>query len=72
MEEKDPKSSVEEPLDLFGKPLYYGLDYGRMTSVLWKGLQETMQEIDSLKKENAQLKDLIQGLSERISSLENQ
>ena len=70
IEEKDPKSSVEEPLDLSGNPMYYGLDYGRMTSVLWKGLQETMQEIDSLKKENAVLKDLIHGLSERIASLE--
>jgi hypothetical protein len=70
IEEKDPKSSVEEPLDLSGNPMYYGLDYGRMTSVLWKGLQETMQEIDSLKKENAVLKDLIHGFSERIASLE--
>jgi hypothetical protein len=58
-EVQDPKSSVEEPVDLSGNPIYYGIDYGRMTPFLWKGLQETMQEIDSLKKENAQLKDLI-------------
>ena len=67
---QDPESSVEEPIDLSGNPLYYAIDYGRMTPFLWKGLQETMQEIDSLKAENAQLKDLIQGLSERIASLE--
>ena len=71
-EVQDPKSSVEEPVDLSGNPIYYGIDYGRMTPFLWKGLQETMQEIDSLKKENAVLKDLIHGLSERIASLENQ
>jgi hypothetical protein len=69
-EVQDPKSTAEEPVDLSGNPLYYTIDYGRMTPFLWKGLQETMQEIDSLKKENAQLKELIHGLSERIASLE--
>ena len=67
---QDPESSVEEPVDLSGNPLYYAMDYGRMTPFLWKGLQETMREIDSLKAENEQLKYLIHGLSQRISSLE--
>ena len=68
---QDPNSNPEEPIDLSGNPLYYAIDYGRMTPFLWKGVQETMQEIDSLKKENAQLKDLIYGLSERLASLES-
>jgi hypothetical protein len=67
---QDPESSVEEPIDLSGNPLYYAIDYGRMTPFLWKGVQETMREIDSLKTENEQLKYLIHGLSQRISSLE--
>ena len=66
----NPNSTIEDPIDLSGNPIYYGLDYGRMTSFLWKGVQETMREIDSLKAENEQLKYLIHGLSQRISSLE--
>jgi hypothetical protein len=67
---QDPNSSSEEPIDLYGKPIYYSIDYGRMTPFLWKGVQETMREIDSLKTENRQLKDFIYELSQRISSLE--
>jgi hypothetical protein len=66
----NPNSTIEEPIDLSGNPIYYGMDYGKLTTFLWKGLQETMREIDSLKAENEQLKYLIHGLSQRISSLE--
>ena len=67
---QDPESSAEEPLDLSGNPLYYAIDYSRVTPILWKGLQETMQEIDSLKKENDLLKHMLMCITERLAALE--
>ena len=59
------KSTIEEPIDLSGNPLYYAIDYGRMTPFLWQGMREIMQRIEQLEHENAQFKERIRILEER-------
>jgi len=55
----DPSSNIDEPLDLSGNPIYYAIDYGRMTPFLWQGMREIIQRLDNLEKENAELKTRI-------------
>ena len=43
----DPTSTVDEPVDLCGNPLYYTVDYGKMTPYLWKGMQEIMEVVET-------------------------
>jgi hypothetical protein len=47
-----------------GEPVYYTIDYGKMTPYLCKGLQEVMSETEQLKREIAELKAQIQSLRE--------
>jgi hypothetical protein len=61
---KDPSFNYEEPVDLSGNPIYYTIDYGRMTPFLWQGMKEIMHKLDRLETENKQL-------IERISKLES-
>jgi hypothetical protein len=56
--------NIDEPTDSQGNPMYYSIDYGKMTPYLWKGMQESMQEIASLKTQLANLET-------RISLLES-
>jgi cytoskeletal protein CcmA (bactofilin family) len=37
----------DEPIDASGNPVYYSMDYGKLTTCLWKGLQETLQIVDT-------------------------
>jgi hypothetical protein len=60
----DPSFNEEEPVDLSGNPIYYTIDYGRMTPFLWQGMKEIMQKLDRLETENKKL-------VERIASLES-
>ena len=60
----DPSFNEEEPVDLSGNPMYYTLDYGRMTPFLWQGMKEIMQKLDRLETENKKL-------VERIAVLES-
>ena len=43
----DPASTIDEPVDLCGNPLYYTVDYGKMTPYLWKGMQEIMEVVET-------------------------
>jgi len=52
-------SSLDEPLDNAGNPIYYSMDYGRMTPFLWQGMREILQRVDALEKENAAIKELL-------------
>jgi len=45
-----------------GEPVYYTIDYGKMTPYLCKGLQEVMSETEQLKREIAELKAQIQSM----------
>ena len=60
----DPSFNEEEPVDLSGNPVYYTIDYGRMTPFLWQGMKEIMQKLDRLETENKKL-------VERIAVLES-
>jgi len=57
----DP-SNIEFPTDYSGNPLYYTLDYSKMTPYLWKGLQEAIQTIESQQKQ-------INALTEKVDAL---
>jgi hypothetical protein len=50
------------PVSLDGNPVFYTIDYGKMTPYLCKGLQEVMSETEQLKQEIAELKAQIQYL----------
>ena len=52
-------TSLDEPLDNDGNPIYYSMDYGRMTPFLWQGMREILQRVDALEKENAAIKELL-------------
>ena len=60
----DPSSNIDEPTDLCGNPVYYTMDYGRMTPFLWQGMREIIQRLEFLEMENIDLKL-------RISKLES-
>ena len=53
------------PVSLDGKPVFYTIDYGKMTPYLCKGLQEVMSETEQLKQEIAELKAQIQSLLQK-------
>jgi hypothetical protein len=59
----DP-SNTEFPTDYSGNPLYYTLDYSKMTPYLWKGLQEAIQTIEKqqtkIDAQQTQIDDLIE------------
>jgi hypothetical protein len=61
----DPSFNDEEPVDLSGNPVYYTIDYGRMTPFLWKGMKEIMQKLDRLETENKRLVDRIVALESK-------
>lgn len=44
------KSTDENPIDLDGNPVYYSIDYSKITSILCKALKEQQNEIEILKK----------------------
>jgi hypothetical protein len=47
----------DEPVDKEGNPLYYGLDYGKITPYLTKALQETMAELEKLRQDFEEYKN---------------
>jgi len=65
LENVDPESSLDEPLDQSGNPIYYSMDYGRMTPFLWQGMREILQKLEQLETENATLKSRVSLLEKR-------
>ena len=61
----DPSSNIEEPTDACGNPIYYAIDYGRMTPFLWQGMREIIQRLDALESENRNLKSRIEVLESK-------
>jgi hypothetical protein len=47
----------DEPVDKEGNPLYYGLDYGKITPYLTKALQETIAELEKLRQDFEEYKN---------------
>ena len=56
----DPSLNRDEPTDPCGNPLYYAMDYGRMTPFLWQGMREIIQRLEALESENRILKSRIE------------
>ena len=63
----NPTSNIDEPVDLSGNPLYYAIDYGRMTPFLWQGMREVMRRIETLESENAELKTRIRTIESALA-----
>jgi len=61
----DPSMNKDEPTDVCGNPIYYAIDYGKMTPFLWQGMREIIQRLDSLESENRNLKTRIEILESR-------
>eukprot|EP00877_Chromochloris_zofingiensis_P005054 jgi/Chrzof1/1454/Cz10g08160.t1 len=52
-----PNYDVENPIDsVTGKPVHLGVDYGKLTPFLCKGLQETIARVEALEADLAALK----------------
>jgi hypothetical protein len=47
---------IEEPVDASGNPVYYSIDYGKMTPHLWGAVNDLIQDNRRLSQENASLK----------------
>ena len=58
----DLSQNIDEPIDVCGNPIYYAMDYGRMTPFLWQGMREIIQRLDNLESENINLKSRVQVL----------
>jgi hypothetical protein len=52
-----PDHNHDEPVDKEGNPLYYGLDYGKITPYLTKALQETIAELEKLRQDFEEYKN---------------
>ena len=45
--EKSDGSSLDNPVDASGNPVYLAMDYSKLTTCLWKGLQESVEIIET-------------------------
>ena len=61
----DPSSNADEPIDICGNPIYYSMDYGKMTPFLWQGMRELIQRIENIESENRDLKSRIEVLESK-------
>jgi hypothetical protein len=61
----DPSLNRDDPTDACGNPLYYAMDYGKMTPFLWQGMREIIQRLDALESENRDLKSRVQILESK-------
>jgi hypothetical protein len=66
----DPNSSLDEPVDVSGNPIYYSIDYGKMTPYLWKGMQEMMEVIDQQSLEIDSLKSQLASVNSQLASIQ--
>jgi hypothetical protein len=60
---------LDEPVDETNAPVYYGLDYGKLTTVLWKGLQETTEIIETQKSEIDELKSQMKLVMAKLANV---
>jgi len=61
----DLSLNLEEPADASGNPIYYAMDYSKMTPFLWQGMREIIQRLDVLESENRNLKIRIEQLESK-------
>jgi hypothetical protein len=59
-------TTLDEPINIHGEPQYYSLDYSKMTTMLCKGLQETIDVIEKQQIEIDDLKRKIDSIQDRL------
>jgi hypothetical protein len=64
-------SGLKDAVDANGKMIIQGVDYGKITPVLVKAIQEQDEIINSLKKDKERLEQTIKEIQERLLKLEN-
>jgi len=64
-------SGLKDAADANGKMIIQGVDYGKITPVLVKAIQEQDEIINSLKKDKERLEQTIKEIQERLLKLEN-
>jgi len=62
----------DEPVDKDGKPLYYGLDYGKFTPYITKALQETIAELETSQQKIQTQENTISQLQSQIALQQQQ
>jgi hypothetical protein len=60
----------KDSVDAEGKIIPQGVDYGRLTPVLVKAIQEQEIQINQLKKEKTELQEMILVIQRRLLKLE--
>jgi hypothetical protein len=61
----------KDSVDINGKLITQGVDYGRITPVLVKAIQEQDRKINQLVKEKIELQEIILDMQRRLLKLEN-
>jgi len=64
-------AGVKDSIDVNGKMIPQGVDYGRITPVLVKAIQEQDETINNLKKDKERLEQMLKEIQERLLKLEN-
>jgi hypothetical protein len=62
----------KDAVDSSGKIIPQTLDYGKLTPILVKAIQEQDETINKLKKDNERLELSLKDIQERLLKLENQ
>jgi hypothetical protein len=63
------ESTFENPIDYSGNPLFYTLDYSKMTPYLWKGLQEAIHQIEHQQTQINELQSQVNTIMRSLHSL---
>ena len=64
--------NIDELCDASGNPTYLSMDYGKLTTCLWKGLQETIEIVETQKDKIQQMETTIQAQQLEIDTLKHQ
>ena len=62
----------DEPIDNSGNPIYHSFDYSKLTTILWKGLQETVHQVETQETQIKSLEETVQSQQTQIEQLQKQ
>lgn len=58
---------IDKPVDENGDPIYYTVDYGKLSCILWKGLRDASELIENQQIELLELRDRINRIEKYLS-----
>lgn len=58
---------VENPTDENGQPIYYTVDYGKLSCILWKGLIDSLEMIETQQTEIVTLREKIEKIEKYLN-----